>query len=47
MKGILKNLHRYVFWAIISVVFWAWIFTRITVSSGTEFFSPIRPVSLS
>ena len=30
MKGILKNLHRYVFWAIISVVFWAWIFTRIT-----------------
>lgn len=30
MKGIFRNLHRYVFWAIISVVFWAWIFTRIT-----------------
>ncbi len=30
MKGILKNLHRYVVWALVSVVFWAWIFTRIT-----------------
>ena len=30
MKEILKNLHRYVVWALVSVVFWAWIFTRIT-----------------
>lgn len=30
MKGILKNLHRYVVWALVSVMFWAWIFTRIT-----------------
>ena len=30
MKGILKNLHRYVLWALISLVFWAWIISRIT-----------------
>lgn len=30
MKGILKNLHRYVLWAIVSVVFWAWIISRVT-----------------
>ncbi len=30
MKGVLRNLHRYVFWALVSVMFWAWIFTRIT-----------------
>ena len=30
MKGIFRNLHRYVFWLIISAVFWAWIFTLIT-----------------
>ena len=30
MKGILKNLHRYVLWLVVSVFFWAWIFTLIT-----------------
>ena len=30
MKEILKNLHRYVVWAIVSIVFWGWIFTLIT-----------------
>lgn len=29
MRGLLRNLHRYVLWALISVVFWAWVFTRI------------------
>ena len=29
MKGILRNLHRYVLWALVSVVFWAWVFTRV------------------
>jgi hypothetical protein len=29
-KTILRNLHRYVFWALISFVLWAWIFTLIT-----------------
>ena len=26
-KWILRNLHRYVLWALLSVVIWAWIFT--------------------
>ena len=26
-KSLLRNLHRYVFWALISVMLWAWIFT--------------------
>jgi hypothetical protein len=30
MKGILKNLHRYLLWAILSVVFWAWVISLIT-----------------
>ena len=30
MKGILKNLHRYVLWAIVSCVFWAFVISRIT-----------------
>ena len=30
MKGILRNLHRYTLWLIVSVVLWAWIFTLIT-----------------
>ena len=30
MKGILKNLHRYVLWLVVSVFFWAWIYTLIT-----------------
>ena len=27
IKSLLRNLHRYVFWALISVMLWAWIFT--------------------
>ena len=30
MKGVLKNLHRYVTWALVSLFFWAWIFILIT-----------------
>ena len=30
MKGIFKNLHRYLLWTVISVVFWAWIISLIT-----------------
>ena len=30
MKGILRNWHRYLLWLVISVVFWGWIFTRLT-----------------
>ena len=30
VKGILRNLHRYTLWLIVSVVLWAWIFTLIT-----------------
>ena len=30
MKGIWRNLHRYVLWAIVSFVFWAWVISRIT-----------------
>ena len=30
MKGIFRNLHRYLLWAILSVVFWAWIVSLIT-----------------
>ena len=30
MKGIFKNLHRYVFWAVISAVFWAWVVFLVT-----------------
>ena len=30
MKGVLKNLHRYALWAILSFVFWAWIISLIT-----------------
>ena len=29
LKGILRNLHRYALWLILSIVFWGWIFTRI------------------
>lgn len=29
IKKILRNLHRYVLWAIVSIVFWTWIFSRI------------------
>ena len=25
MNGILRNLHRYVFWLLISAVFWSWV----------------------
>ena len=27
IKGILKNWYRYILWALLSAVFWAWIFT--------------------
>ena len=30
MKGIFKNLHRYVLWLVVSFFLWAWIFTLIT-----------------
>lgn len=30
LKGILKNWHRYVVWAILSAVFWAWAVLRVT-----------------
>ena len=30
MKGVFRNLHRYLLWAILSVVFWAWIVSLIT-----------------
>ena len=30
IKKILRNLHRYVFAAFLSVIFWAWIFTFVT-----------------
>jgi hypothetical protein len=30
MKGIFRNLHRYVLWLVVSFFFWAWIFTLIT-----------------
>ncbi len=30
LKRILSQLHRYVFWALISAIFWAWIFTLVT-----------------
>ncbi len=30
IKKIIRNLHRYIFTAFISVVFWAWIFTFVT-----------------
>ena len=29
VKGILRNLHRYILWLLLSVVFWAWIFSRV------------------
>ena len=29
-KKILRNGHRYVLWAVLSVVFWAWIVSRVT-----------------
>lgn len=30
MKGILRNLYRYVFWALVSVMLWSWILLLIT-----------------
>ena len=30
IKGIFKNLHRYVLWLTVSFFFWAWIFTILT-----------------
>ncbi len=36
MKGILKNLHRYVLWADLSAVFWAWIISLITDPPGSK-----------
>ena len=30
MKGILRNWHRYLLWATVSLFLWAWIFTLIT-----------------
>ncbi len=30
MRDALKNWHRYVLWAMVSLFFWAWIFTWIT-----------------
>ena len=29
VKGVLRNLHRYILWLLLSVVFWAWIFSRV------------------
>ena len=36
MKGILKNLHRYVLWAIVSCVFWAFVISRITDAPASK-----------
>ena len=36
MKGILRNLHRYVFWAVISFVFWAWVISLVTNVSADK-----------
>jgi len=36
MKGILKNLHRYVLWAVLSAVFWAWIISLITDAPASK-----------
>ena len=30
LKNIVTQLHRWVFWALLSAVFWAWIFTLLT-----------------
>ena len=30
LRNIWSQLHRFVFWALISIVFWGWIFTLIT-----------------
>lgn len=30
LKNILSNLHRFVLWALLSVLFWSWIFTFLT-----------------
>ena len=30
MKGILRNWHRYLLWAVVSCMLWAWIFTLVT-----------------
>ena len=30
LKNIWSQLHRFVFWAILSTIFWAWIFNVIT-----------------
>ena len=30
LKNIWSQLHRFVFWALLSTIFWAWIFTLIT-----------------
>ena len=36
VKGILRNLHRYALWLILSVVIWAWIFTRINDAPASK-----------
>ena len=41
MKGILKNLHRYVLWAIVSCVFWAFVISRITDAPAASFVEPL------
>ena len=30
LKNIWSQLHRWVFWALLSTVFWGWIFTMVT-----------------
>ena len=30
LKSILRNWHRYVLWAVLSVIFWSWIVIRVT-----------------
>lgn len=30
IKKLLSNIHRYILWLLLSVIFWAWIFTAVT-----------------
>ena len=33
LKNIWSQLHRFVLWALLSTIFWAWIFTLVTDTS--------------
>ena len=33
LKKILSNIHRYILWALLSIVIWSFVFTRITDTS--------------